>query len=45
MKRSFSHTRRGYTLIEMLLVMAIVVMLLTLVLVAVNSMLRSSRRT
>jgi type II secretory pathway pseudopilin PulG len=34
---------RGYTLIEMLLVMGIIIMLVTLVLVSVNSMLRSSK--
>src|SRR5437868_6460907 len=34
---------RGYTLIEMLLVMGIIIMLVTLVLISVNSMLRASK--
>ena len=35
--------QRGYTLIEMLLVMGIIIMLVTLVLISVNNMLRSSK--
>ncbi len=39
----FFRRARGYTLIEMLLVMGIIIMLVTLVLISVNSMLRASK--
>src|SRR5579862_1147931 len=35
--------KRGYTLIEMLLVIGIIIMMVSLVLISVNNMLRSSR--
>jgi type II secretory pathway pseudopilin PulG len=39
----FARRTRGYTLVELLLVMGIIIMVITLVLISVNSMLKSSR--